>query len=364
MLATIQVQNKNMVMFSEEVKNRYSELEILGTFERFVSDRQHVPLQMEVSFEKDVLRKSEKIKAKDKELGSIAIELCYLKNIYCLLHRALDVRLLNLTKTIIYSLNEDNILVFALISRSLIENAASIACLCEQTLKNLWNIETKCECKDVRGELKGLRKKYERIFHRTNFKSGWLIEKNDSRALIKKYLSKYIDYVVDAYDFITEFVHPCFGGSLVIPSADMGSGMACEYTYTSQQLEVIDRMISISGDIFNCYLSRLLDLFNIALRIDKHIKNTLQPSTTISMLFSGLNPWHEGDGTSKEEAICFKYATNCLEHVQFQEQYIINENIKILEKKRCVGFYNGFKIDAYRTDAGNLYFRMPPLDTE
>ena len=351
-----------MLVFSEKVKRRHNDRETLDLIERFAVAHQELPVLTDVSLEKDVQRKYERIRAKEEELGAIAIELCYLKNVYCLLHQTLDTRLRNLSLATIYSLNTDNIIVFALVSRSLMENAALTACLCKQSFEKIESVERTCDCKTIRGELKGLRKKYERIFHRSGLKSGTFINNVDQRTLVQIHLSSNIKNAVDDHDFISDFVHPCFGGNTVIKYEDNDAFDTFEYT--SKQIDMINRIISICGKTISCYSFMLMGLIEIAHKIDNYIKKTLLPSATLISIFSGWHPAYTGDGTSKETAIFFKNATTYDEHQHLQEQYIKTEKIKILGKRKCPGFDNGFTIDSYRTEAGHLYFRTPPISPE
>jgi hypothetical protein len=351
-----------MLKFSEEIKKRYDYRETLDMIERYAVENHKFPVQTNVYMEKDVQRKSEKFRDKEEELGAIAVEMCYLKNLYCLLHQALDARLMDFTMATIFCLNTDNIICFALVTRALMENAALTAFLCKQSFEKIESIERTCDCKLIRGELKGLRKKYERIFHRSGLKSGWLTDNVEAKTLIQSHLSRDIESAVDAYELISDFADPCFGGSAVLPWVDQGSGMTGKYT--GQQLDIINRIISIYGKTFLCYSFRLMELMDIVYKLDNYIKKALMPTTTLENIFHELKPVYTGDGASKKTAIYFKCATSYNEHRHLQEQFINDNKIIILGKKKYMEFNDGFTIDAYRTEAGHLYFRTPPISPE
>ena len=121
----------------EEVKQKYRTKETFDLIENFLEKQSQLSLIKKISFEKELKEKTKDIFAKERELSIIAISLCRLKNQYLFLNRVIETKLVYLMQSMIFGLNNDNHLLLALSSRSLIEHVASLAYLIERMRKIL-----------------------------------------------------------------------------------------------------------------------------------------------------------------------------------------------------------------------------------
>ncbi|HWT83242.1 MAG TPA: hypothetical protein VN648_31040 [Candidatus Methylomirabilis sp.] len=76
-------------------------------------------------------------------------------------------------------------------------------------------------------------------------------------------------------------------------------------------------------------------------------------------MFRPLPLKYSGNGKTKDSAIYFVNARTYGEHLQMQDRFLEEKNIKVLGARRGGGLEAGHIYDVYPTSNGELWFRVP-----
>ena len=339
------------------IKQKYKIKETFELIEKFLEKQSQLSLIKRISFEKELREKTAEILTKERELGIIAVGLCRLKNQYLFLNRIIETKLTYLVRSMIFGLNDDNHLLLALCSRSLIEHAASLSYLIEWTNRILERTKGTMEYKSINKNLEELYTIYRKIFYGTRFfKNEGLIEATNVLTLVDKYLSPEIKDVRKYYDYLSDFVHPNFGSNVLVSSGELGEGIVDPSI--EEKKEIIENILQITGVIIKYVDYKVLDFASLGILIDNYLQKALHPDTTLSTLFVEPLLEYMGDGKSKETAIFFINVTTKAEHIMMQYEFMRKQGIK--STMQLIGGIEGDYIyDVHETQKGKLWFKVP-----
>jgi hypothetical protein len=299
----------------EEVKKKYKNQEAINLVEQFLKTQSKVGLSRKVSLEKELKEKTDDLLAIKRELGIIAVSLCRLKNQFLFLNLIITTKLTHLIRSIVFALNDNNPLLLALCSRSLIEHAASLSYLMERNNKMLNKAKASKDYKSVSDSLEELHAVYRKMFYGTRFfKKEGLIESVNVKTLYETYLSKEIINAVNYYDYLSDFVHPNFGSNILISSGELGEGIIDPSI--EEKKEIIENILQITGILIKYLSQKVWDFANIGVTLDNVLQKAINPKTTLTSLFAEPGLEHTGDGLSKETAIFFTKPRTKFDHMK------------------------------------------------
>lgn len=72
-----------------------------------------------------------------------------------------------------------------------------------------------------------------------------------------------------------------------------------------------------------------------------------------------MNIKYNGNGNSKENAICFTNAMTFSDYIEMQKEYIKQNNLKINGVKSSGSINDEYIYDIYETEKGSVWFRVP-----
>ncbi len=250
----------------EDIKQKYKTRETFELIEKFLEKQSQLSLIKTISFEKELKEKTAEILAKERELGIIAVSLCGLKNQYLFLNRIIETKLTYLMRSMIFGLNDNNHLLLALCSRSLIEHTASLSYLIKWTNRVLERTKGTTECKSINKNLEELYTIYRKIFYGTRFfKNEGLVEATSVLTLVDKYLSPEIKDVREYYNYLSDFVHPNFGSNVLVSSGGLGEGIIDPSI--EEKKEIIENILQITGIIIKHLDYKVWDFASLGIMI-------------------------------------------------------------------------------------------------
>ena len=341
----------------EEIKKKYKTKETFELIEKFLEKQSQLSLIKQISFEKELEEKTKDILAKERELGIIAVSLCRLKNQYLFLYRIIKTKLTYLMRSMIWALNNDNHLLLALCSRSLIEHIASLSYLIEWTNKILEKIKGNTEYKSINENLEELYTIYRKIFYGTRFfKNEGLVEAMNVLTLVDKYLSSEVKDVRKWYDYLSDFVHPNFGSNVLVSSGDLGEGIIDPSI--EEKKEIIENILQITGIMIKYLNYKVWHFGALGMMIDNYFQKAIHPEITLATLFREASLDYIGDGKSKETAIFFTNAKTHVDHIKMQ-YYFMQQNGIESRMKRIGAIEDNYVYDVHETTKGELWFKVP-----
>lgn len=216
---------KEIHKFTKLVKKNYNK-KYLSKIEAFILEVSEFSLVKKISSSKEIDRKAKEIRLKNNKIGTIAIDLIIIKNQFLFNYRILQTKLIYLINSMINSLNQDNHLVFALCSRSLLEHAGTIAYIYKKTENTINKLKNQSDYQKIQDILNIQKNNQKKVFYGTRFfKDDYLKKAIHTEELIKDYLEKKFPNAGQIYGFLCDFVHPNYGSNLFVSSGDLGNGM-------------------------------------------------------------------------------------------------------------------------------------------
>ena len=267
----------------DEVRQRFATQETFDRIESFLLRQQQLTSTEEPPYVQQIEEKTAPIFQKDEELGEVAVTLCRLKNQYLLLHHALQSKLINLMRSMVYGLNNSDYLLFALVSRSLIEHVACLSYLVQQSDRILDGAEGSGPGTPLKAALDQLLGLYGKAFYGNRFFGNeGLGDSMDAVALVKEFISPDIRESAQYYNSLSDFVHPCFASSVLIAAFKLGEGTVGPSL--GEKKAAVERILQITGPVISTLEQRLQDFALVGNRIDAHQRKSLQPAATLEGL--------------------------------------------------------------------------------
>jgi hypothetical protein len=281
---------------------QYGTISTIELIEGLLAKEADVSLANKLSFVQDVDEKTAGVIERDRELGRIAVSLCKLKNHYLLLHQVFDRKLTGLLRSMIRALEEDDLLLFALCSRALMELAASLSCVVEQTNEALEGIEDAKEVEPISEGIEELCGIYQRRLYATRFfdRLG-MVDAASAPALVDQYLSADIENARAYYDYLSDFVHPGFDSSVLVSTGESGTGVT--EPSVEEKGHVASNVLQIAVVLLGYLDRRIESLAWSGMAIETYVQRALHPAVTLSSLFAesaaaaGLEPGSEQTAT-------------------------------------------------------------------
>jgi len=288
----------------EETRQQYETVRTFELMGRLLQKQSELSLTRTLSFEREVEKKTADVLSKDSELGRIAVTVYRLRNQYLFLYQIVERKVTYLVKSMIDALNNDDHLLLALCSRSLVEHAASLSYLVERTNGILGRIEGKKEYKSINEDLEELYTIYERRFYGTRFfETEGLVDDVNVPALVDEYLSPEIKDINEYYAYLSDFVHPNFDSNVLASSSGLGQGI------TDPSIEekkgIIDNILRIASIIVEYLEHRIESFASSGMVIDAYLQKALQPATRPETFFVKPPTEFEREDTSKQPATFF-----------------------------------------------------------
>jgi len=350
---------KETKKFSKATKEKYN-IENLHIIERFLSNQYEFALIKQVSSSKEIEKKANRIIKKNKQIGSIAINLIRIKNQFLFIFRILQTKLIYLLNSMIDSLDHDNHLSFALCARSLLEHAGTISFIYKKIESTINTLKRQSNYNKIQEILERLNESLSKVFYGTRFfKDEHLTKAIHTNELIKDHLEKELPNAWQVYEFLSDFVHPNYGSNLLVSHGYFGDGVIDPPI--QEKKEIIDRMILLTAGLIDYVDDSFSNYGKFGILIDGYIEKALHPHIKIENIFREQRGKFTGDGSSKENAIFFINAKTPMEHIEMQHRYIEENEIDVEPIKQIGAMEDGFIFDRYKTKEGELWFKVPQL---
>jgi hypothetical protein len=342
----------------ERIKPHYKTQNTFAVLEEFL-EKQPLLQSTQISIQKELQEKAAQILSQAPELGRLAVALCQLKNQYLYLYYVLQTKLRYLVLSIVHAINTDNHLSLALCSRSLLEHAATLSFLVEQTGTVVEALTKSEQYPAFSKELDGLRSTYSKMFYGTRFfKNPGLMDAVSVGQLIKKHLSAEIKDVQMMYAFLCDFVHPNFGSNILVSTGHLGDGVIDPPMEAKQDL--VEQILVITGILVSYLQHKVVDFSSLGILIDDSLAKTLHVSSNLADIFQTRRPEFTGDGKSKDTAVFFTNARTPFEHISMQRTLIQQLRLQVEGPRYTARIEGGFVFDVYPTTEGQFWFKVPP----
>ncbi len=341
----------------EGIKSKYKRQNVFQLLEDFLEKQP--PLQCtEISIQKELQERAAQILAQEPELGKLAVGLCQLKNQHLYLYYVLQTKLRYLVLSIVHAINTDNHLCLALCSRSLLEHAATLSLLVEQTGSVVEALTENDQYSAFRQELERLRSTYTKMFYGTRFfKHQGLVDIVRVGQLIKEQLSTEIKDVQAMYGFLCDFVHPNFGSNILVSTGELGDGVIDPPIEAKQDL--VEQILVITGILVSYLQHKVLDFCSLGILIDDSLAKSLHDSSGLADIFQTRRAEYAGNGKSKETAVFFTNARTPFEHISMQNMLMKQLGLQVKGQRYSTGVEGEFIFDVYPTAEGQFWFKVP-----
>jgi|GEM_PF-1173971 len=302
---------------------------------------------------------STKIDRLDEPLKTIASRLFSITDKGFFLFQVCEWKLDYLAEALIHAIQAKNPLALANNARSLVEHLAALVAIVEELEQLEINLRGQGQKKAINDALG----KTEKFIHRgfygkspklTNNKNEQALHVNDCLRALKKDFAD----IEEVYDFLCEYVHPNHGSNLLVSTGQLGGGrlnppeefhcetLDCLRRYCSRCMLFLRERGIEHGSVF----IRLQDLLELCLRKGVKVEN----------VFSIKAPKPQGDGKSRGTAFFFPKARTAMEAVKLSYEFLAREGYNVQERENG-GVTDGFIYDAYTTDKGTVWFKVPMM---
>ncbi len=311
-----------------------------------------------VSEAKEFDRYAHWLSQRNDDLAKVVRDLIHTKNAFFFVFWVVDAKILHLTRSLIFAFNSDNALLIALCSRSLLEHAASLSYLFRRTgtlLDALPRANTK---EKIAAPLLELQAIYQKLFYGTRFfKKEGLVDAVHVLKLIDNYLEKEFPNAKNAYDYLSDFVHPNFGSNFLVSEGKLGEGVIGPSVGVKKQ--VVERIATISSGLLQFIFNKGIAFGGFGSTLDDYLGRATSAGTTLNEVFRQRPLKYRGDGFTKESAIIFVTARTHGEHLEMQGRFLAEKKVKVVGDRRNAGLEAGHVLDVYVTEEGELWFRVP-----
>lgn len=319
----------------------------------------NVELETAVPFnwEQEVRRTSESLIEIGKPRGEVCIALIRAIHQASYLNLVICMKLSELSKLIVYSLNADNYVGLGLGSRSLFEHAASIAYLFHESKKIEEGMALQHEEKRVVSLLDNFTKKLEKLYYGTRYFEQ---KTNPARPIhvneLMKRLGRDIKGVKNKYAYLCDFVHPNLGINLLISDGGLGCGTVEPEPELVKKL--VGGIIELDGDMA-CYASDTnIDITAIfGLKLRRMCDDLLSSDASLNVILSGQSKnYFSGSGRSRNDPIQFSGVTTYAQYFGALERFLTEHSLNSDTRETKYGAGDDTQnFDVYRKDGKEFW---------
>jgi hypothetical protein len=289
------------------------------------------------------------------EAGRLSSRVASVARAFFFLLRVNETKVHLIAQALISAAEQENSLVFAAMTRSLIEHLAAINYQKDRLVMLVTTLAGQSQPNKIDRILDQAHESAKRSYYGKNPKGQDVGEKAYTIADLMESLQKQVPDIGDVYSYLSDFVHPNWGSNLIVSTGELGKGdlnpplqfhhailrKVCGYCILAL------REIEDTSKEATYHLVALQDV----------VDRALLPGATTASLFSVRTPKAVGDGKSAETAISFPTARTHGEAVSMIYNYLKDNRIEIFGPKRLEGIVDGYIIDVFETSRGELYFR-------
>jgi hypothetical protein len=158
------------------------------------------------------------------------------------------------------------------------------------------------------------------------------------------------------YDTLSEFVHPNYGSNYLVSSGTLGKAAALGISTSAYIKEI---------EFANACAIRCLDLADkyeteasaLLIKLDSRVEIASRPGERVAAVFSTKGLAHEGDGQTRDTAICFIKARSHGESVEMIYRYLQQERLNLVSPRQTVDVRDDFLYEVFPTDRGTLWVK-------
>jgi hypothetical protein len=263
----------------------------------------------------------EAIKNRPEEVARCLIAIAQAAQAIAFCQQTVEHKLASLAQAAMFAMNERSPLVLAMVARSVLEHAS--------TLAYLSNIACRCTEKisgsgDVVRASKALSELVE-VCREMHFGSGQLatgkrpIHVHDAI----KAMNQHLPDVMRGYDFLSDFVHPNHGSNMLVAVGGPGEGVVgVEAADHPSVIHARRAMVRLLAATIMASRNVTLHLAHSVCQLDNWFIRGLDEKCKSTRIFAPARTAIIGDGRSRESAYRFPKAATAAEHIQLQIAWV------------------------------------------
>ena len=328
----------NETNFNSITKETYAaKAKSLNDIERLILNTKDLPA-VKFDWEKQVQGEAEALIESGKSRGTVCIALIKTIHQAGYLNHVISVKLSELSKLIIFSMNTDNFVGLGVGSRSLFEHAASVAYLFHESKKLEEALGRQHEEQKVMALLNSFTTKLEKLYYGTGYfgdesKRAKPIHINE---LIKS-LGKDVQDVRNKYAYLCDFVHPNLGVNLLFSDGGLGQGIVDPEPNVIERL--VGGIIELNGDMARYVLDTQISITAIlVIKLQRMCDDLISSEATLNAILSGTaKNYYRGSGRSADDPIEFVGVNSHSQYFGALERFLFEESIGIETRRTSYG---------------------------
>ena len=269
--------------------------------------------------------------------------------------RVIEAKTHLIAQSLISAAHQENSLVFAAMTRSLVEHLASLHFQMDRLALLIRELTGQSQPAKIDRILDQANEFAERSYYGENPRSNDCGSRAYPIADLMKSLRKAVPDIGKVYSYLSEFVHPNWGSNLFVTTGKLGTGSlnpplefhqevlrkVCAYCILA-----LERIEDTSMEA-TTHLTALQDMMDRA----------SLPTASVASLFSTRVPKAIGDGRSSATAISFPTARTHQEAVAMIHRYLNSKHIEICGPIRIGEIRDGQIVEIFETSHGTIHFR-------
>lgn len=284
---------------NQEVKQQLDFDKGLGILENLLARQGAFSLSKRLAYELALSEKTTGPADRDRAVGSVLFGLCRLKNQMLFGYQAIEKKTESLVTAVGNARKAGDFLLMGLAAKALLEHAASVTYLVNQTSEFVEQVEGKDDARTISASIGALYKVYARRLYSSRFFEGEeVVEPVDVRNLVLQNLSPYIEKADEYFDYVADFVHPDFDSSVTLPDT-AGDGVMRP---SMQDIDSIaENIFGLCGVVAEHLIQKEEELASLGVLIDAYVRRAHEPRIKVSRIFQA----HLSDAPSRQSATFF-----------------------------------------------------------
>ncbi|EPO2920148.1 hypothetical protein DSL61_18210 [Vibrio cholerae] len=270
-----------------------------------------------------------------------------------------DYKIYLLAKGVLHSIETCNPLTLANNTRAMIEQVAVYHNCISEVRSMIESLKDQSSLDKVNKIIE----KCEKVLTRTYSGQGKAYAGDGDKAIhVNEAIKSLSSEVVDAqevYDYLCEFVHPNFGGNLLVSSGNLGKGNISTKALEDKNIE---KMLGIIFSVIEHLNFRKLVNPSVTWRLEHYVELCMIPKASLGGVFAVKKAVPIGDGKSIKTAFTFKNARTSQEGMDLMYQYFFdigynfdpNHRTQVMDLESIKA---GYHIDLWNTPLGKMYFK-------
>lgn len=292
------------------------------------------------------------------ELGAITVRIAALARSFFFLLRVNETKIHFIAQSLVSAAETRNSLVFAAMTRALVEHLAAGAFQEEKLRLFVGVLADQSQAKKIERILEDAEAVVARCYYGKNPRGDESGPKAIPIGDLIPALGKWVGDIREVYRYLCDFVHPNWGSNLIVSTGELGKGQlspplqfhhvilrkVCGYTI--QALDLVDKLS--------------VEVTHQLLRLQDVVDKSLLPGATLGSIFSVRFAHASGDGLSIATAIHFPGARTPSEGVRMIYEYLAEKNYRVM-RREIAALDAGFIVDVFTTERGKVYFKTPTV---